>query len=277
MFVFVCLFFFNQVLLTKPTTVLQTCFFFLNLELFSVLVNPCVSLVTFEHCLMCLLLLQTNIFFLFVLPALAEKFSDIFFLLDGGLSSTEFGQVRNILVRLSNQLKVGASAHRLGLAFYGQDTRVEFFLNSYQTKEDIQSKIKKVRIGQLQPNEKRNLGNALEQARTRFLIKEAGSRADQGYQQYLVVFSGQDSNDDVDRFSHLIKSEGVTVAGVSLGVSSSQMKDISTPGYYFQSNTNLVPSLKSVFEGQEQAFSQTQGRELLVFYCLTLSHPAESP
>ncbi len=77
--------------------------------------------------------------FLCFLSALAEKFADIFFLVDSGAS--DFQQVRTLLLRLTNQLNIGASAHRLGLAQYGQDVKVEFLLNAFQTKDETQNAI----------------------------------------------------------------------------------------------------------------------------------------
>ncbi|KAF3839027.1 hypothetical protein F7725_017744 [Dissostichus mawsoni] len=52
--------------------------------------------------------------------ALAERFADIFFLVDSGVTAAEFQQIRSILTRLANQLNIGASAYRLGWAQYGQ-------------------------------------------------------------------------------------------------------------------------------------------------------------
>ncbi|KAG7274222.1 hypothetical protein CRUP_007659 [Coryphaenoides rupestris] len=68
--------------------------------------------------------------------SLAEKFSDIYFLVDSGLNASDFQLMRTMLVRLVNQINVGASGHRIGLAQYGQDTKVEFLLNQHMTKDE---------------------------------------------------------------------------------------------------------------------------------------------
>ncbi|XP_054869683.1 collagen alpha-6(VI) chain isoform X2 [Amphiprion ocellaris] len=180
--------------------------------------------------------------------ALAEKFADIFFLVDSGISQTDFQQVRNILMRLTNQLTFSASAHHLGLAQYSQDTKVEFLLNTFQSKDEIQGAIKRFRLPRLQTNEPRNLGAALQYASTNFFTSAAGSRADQGYRQYLVVLSGKDSDDQVYKQSRLIKSEGVTVVGMSLGASMNEIRLISTAPYVYPSISNAVPTLRSIFE-----------------------------
>ncbi|XP_051812885.1 collagen alpha-6(VI) chain [Acanthochromis polyacanthus] len=180
--------------------------------------------------------------------ALAEKFADIFFLVDSGISQSDFQQIRSILVRLTNQLNFGASAHHLGLAQYGQDTRVEFLLNAFQSKDEIQGAVKRFRQRRLQTNEPRNLGAALQYASTNFFTSAAGSRADQGYRQYLVVLSGKDSDDEVYKQSRLIKAEGVTVVGMSLGASMNEIRLISTAPYSYPSISNAVPTLRSIVE-----------------------------
>lgn len=196
------------------------------------------------------------------LSALAEKFSDIFFLLDSGVSAGEFQQVRSILVRLVNQLNVGGASNRLGFAQYGQDVKVEFFLNTFRTKEETLTAVKRLRQRKLQANEQRYLGSALKNASTQFFTSEAGSRADQGYRQYLVVVSGKDSDDPVHKSARRIKLQGVTVAGMSVGASMIEMRVISTAPYAYDSISNAVPVLKAVFEKQDQEATLTGGEKL---------------
>ncbi|XP_061631419.1 collagen alpha-6(VI) chain isoform X2 [Phyllopteryx taeniolatus] len=184
--------------------------------------------------------------------ALSERFSDIFFLVDSGVNQTAFQQVRTLLLRLANQLKFGISAHRLGLAQYGQDTKVAFNLNTHQTKDKIIAAIRRFSKDTLQPNEPRNLGAAMEYAGSHFFTSQAGSRADQGVRQFLVVLSGKDSDDKVYKQSRLLKSQGVNVVGLSLGASMTQMRVVaSSASNVYQSTANVLPSLKTAFEDQE--------------------------
>ncbi|XP_034722034.1 collagen alpha-4(VI) chain-like, partial [Etheostoma cragini] len=189
--------------------------------------------------------------------ALAETFADIFFLVDSGVTAAEFQQIRTVLVRLANQLNLGASAYRLGLAQYGQDVKVEFLLNAHQTKEETQKAVKNFRQRKLQPNEPRRLGGALAYASTHFFTKEAGSRAHQGYREFLVVVSGKDSDDPVYKESRLIKTSGVTVVGLSLGASEQEMRLIATSPYIYTSISNIVPTLRATFETEEMQLTQT--------------------
>ncbi|KAK5891665.1 hypothetical protein CesoFtcFv8_012122 [Champsocephalus esox] len=183
--------------------------------------------------------------------ALAERFADIFFLVDSGVTAAEFQQIKSILTRLANQLNIGASAYRLGWAQYGQDVKVEHLLNAHQTKIETLNDVKRFRQRKLQPNEPRNLGKALMYASTNLFTSGAGSRAEQGYRRFLVVISGKDSDDPVYRESRLIKSSGITVVGLSLGASMQEMRIVATPPYIYQSLTNIVPIMRAAFEREE--------------------------
>nr|XP_033496504.1 collagen alpha-6(VI) chain-like [Epinephelus lanceolatus] len=150
------------------------------------------------------------------LEALADRYADIFFLVDSGTTQRQFATFRGDLNKLINQLNVSESTYRIGLAQYGESTTVDFFLNTYKTKQEIQNAVKRFRL-RPQPNQPRNLGSALQYAKTHFFTKEAGGRADQGSRQYLVVVTGKDSDDPVSQDAQLIKSEGVTLIGMSAG------------------------------------------------------------
>ncbi|XP_026227234.1 collagen alpha-6(VI) chain-like isoform X3 [Anabas testudineus] len=189
--------------------------------------------------------------------ALAEKFADIFFLVDSGVNTADFQQIRNVLFRLVNQLNIGASGHHFGLAQYGQDVKVEILFSASQAKNETLGGVKRFRQRKLQPNEPRNLGSALEYVRANIFTSEAGSRADQGFEQYLVVLSGKDSDDPVYKSSRQIKAEGVTVVGVSFGASMNEMRLIATPPYIYSTISNVVPVLKGVIETKEEQTTLT--------------------
>ncbi|XP_030278177.1 collagen alpha-6(VI) chain-like [Sparus aurata] len=183
--------------------------------------------------------------------ALEEKFADIVFLVDSAVSVQEFQQIRTLLTRLVNQMNFGASAYRLGLAQYARDVRVEFLLKAHQTKEVYLSAIRLFRQRRLQPYEARNLGSALEYVYANFFTSEAGSRADQGYQQHLVIVTGKDSDDPVYRASHLIKSSGINVVGMSAGASLSELRIIANPAYIYTGVITIVPTLRAIFEAEK--------------------------
>ncbi|XP_078789808.1 collagen alpha-6(VI) chain isoform X2 [Oryzias latipes] len=191
--------------------------------------------------------------------ALAERFADIFVLVDSGISQTEFQQVRLLLNRLTNQLNLGASTNRLGLAQYGKVVKVEFLLNKHNTKEEILDSLKRFRISRPLPSDPRNLGAALEFARANFFTVEAGGRAAVGSRQFLVVLSGKDSDDSVYKASRLIKSAGITVVGMSLGASMTEMSVVATPPYVYQIPVaTAAPTLKGIIGQQQQDPDLTQ-------------------
>lgn len=192
--------------------------------------------------------------------ALAEKFADIFFLVDSGVSPQEFQLVRSILTRLFNQMNVGANAHHVGLAQYGRDVKSEFNLTTYRSKEELQTAIKRFRQRRIQPTEPRNLGFALQQTSDYFLTSEAGGRADQGHRQYLIIFSGKESDDYVQRAARRLKSTGVTVIGMSVGASLQGMRLIASQGQWYQSITNAVQILRPIFEKQEVKEQASSGK-----------------
>lgn len=192
---------------------------------------------------------------------MVQRFSDIYFLVDSGLNNNEFQQMRTMLVRLVNQLNVGASAHRIGLAQYGQDTKVEFLLNQHQTKDEVLANIRRFRRRRVQAKEQRNLGGALTYAATNFFKAAAGSREDQGFRQFLVVVAGANSSDSIYQPARLVKSEGVTVMAVGLGSAmTNQMKTVATAPYVYQS-ANIVPALKTAFETEDEATDVVGGED----------------
>ncbi|XP_062321211.1 collagen alpha-6(VI) chain isoform X1 [Osmerus eperlanus] len=180
--------------------------------------------------------------------ALVPKFADIFFLVDSNMAQKDFQQVRNLLMKLGN-MEVSAEQHRIGLAQFGQTTKVEFLLNAHQTKEQTVNALRRFRV---RPNGPRNLGSALDFARTQFFNKAAGGRANQGYRQFLVVLTGGLSNDPVIGASRLVRAEGVSVVAVATDPKSvTELKSLAQHVYMSQ-DTNIVPTLRNLLETEEE-------------------------
>ena len=194
-------------------------------------------------------------------PALEQKYSDIYFLVDSSLSPGDFQLVRTMMMRTVNQLNVGGLTHRIGLAQYSQKTNVEFLLNKHKTKDEMLASIRRFRTSRVQANEQHNLGAALNYAATSFFNTNAGSREDQGFRQFLVVVSGANSSDSIYQPARLVKSNGVTVMGIALGSASmNQMKTVASANYAYQS-TNIVPMLKAAFETEEESADVIGGED----------------
>ncbi|KAJ8290831.1 hypothetical protein GJAV_G00018080, partial [Gymnothorax javanicus] len=183
----------------------------------------------------------------------APRFADVFFLVDS-TAHAERGKVKNLLNRIVNRLNVGSEAHRVGLAQFGSETKVEFLLNKYRTKNEVLHHMKNQ--FQLQPGRDRQLGQALENARVNFFKIAAGSRIDEGFRQFLVVISAGESEDSVISAAQALKTGGVTV--ISIGLPETNRQDlqlIATSPNVFQmspQSTALIPErVKGIIESKE--------------------------
>ncbi|XP_030605327.1 collagen alpha-6(VI) chain-like isoform X2 [Archocentrus centrarchus] len=175
--------------------------------------------------------------------ALADRFADIFFLVDSGTTPRQFNVFRNELIKLLNVLDFGASGYRVGLAQYSEDVRVEFLLKAHQTKQQSLSAIRRFRL-RPQPNQPRNLGAALSYAKDNFFTAEAGGRADQGTPQYLVVVTGKDSDDSVFWSAKELKESGVIIVGVAAGATQDALDRFVSHDFAFDSSkVNLLTDL----------------------------------
>ena len=67
------------------------------------------------------------------------------------MMQADFQLVRTLLMRLVNQLNPSTKTMRLGLAQFAQDTKVEFLLNTHNTKEEYLAALRKFRLP-LRPN-----------------------------------------------------------------------------------------------------------------------------
>uniref|UniRef100_UPI0037E9B12B collagen alpha-6(VI) chain-like n=1 Tax=Semicossyphus pulcher TaxID=241346 RepID=UPI0037E9B12B len=164
--------------------------------------------------------------------AYMETFADIVFLVDSGIVQGQFLGFRSELIKLITRLNVGASAHRIGLAQYGEQLKVEFLLKAFQTKEETLERVKKFRLAPKR-NQPRNLGSAMKSANTKFFSKDAGSRAYKGYRQFLVVVAGKEPDDLVSNGAKTIQAEGITIIGLSAGERIDAIELFASPFYSF--------------------------------------------
>ncbi|KAK5921640.1 hypothetical protein CgunFtcFv8_018989 [Champsocephalus gunnari] len=176
--------------------------------------------------------------------ALTDRFADIFFMLDGSMAPRMVPEVISHLVELIDRLNASASTYRIGLAQYGEDTKVEFSLEKFKNKQKTIETVKRFR---LRPNTKKpaDLGGALINANTHLFTSEAGGRAHQGSRQYLVVMSAEDPKRSVYRDAELIKSSGVTLIGMSAGASMESIESFASPDYAYHTSNVLI--LEDVF------------------------------
>ncbi|XP_030062199.1 collagen alpha-6(VI) chain isoform X2 [Microcaecilia unicolor] len=169
------------------------------------------------------------------IQAYARTYADIVFLVDASSSmgAAAFQQVRNFLSKIVQQLDIGIDKYRVGLAKYSANFNVEFLLDTYRTKEQVLSYIKKhfkFDGGRLLT------GSALEQLHLTFFTANArGSRITQGTPQFAVIITSGKSEDTVKRVARELKNKGVTA--IAVGVQNSdidELRTIATHPYTFQ-------------------------------------------
>uniref|UniRef100_A0AAY4A7Z5 VWFA domain-containing protein n=1 Tax=Denticeps clupeoides TaxID=299321 RepID=A0AAY4A7Z5_9TELE len=184
--------------------------------------------------------------------ALAPTFADLFILVDNSAQS-QIQLIKNVLARLANQYNVNIDSNRMGLAQFGDDTTVEFLLNGYKTKEEVLAHIRRFR---LKPSRQRKTGEALDYASANFFTAEAGSRAAQGFKQFLVLITSGKSDDSVYRSVRKMQDVGVTL--LTFGVGEAELFELQTvakPQLVLQSQgrnaIQLSQEIKSVTESED--------------------------
>ncbi|XP_051812864.1 collagen alpha-6(VI) chain-like isoform X1 [Acanthochromis polyacanthus] len=172
--------------------------------------------------------------------AVAEKFSDLFFLVDSSMPQAKFSQFRADFIRMLTRHNIGASTHRVGLAQFTRNVREEFRLNTYQTKQEIIQAARRFRL-RPQPGQPGNVSAAMQYTKANLFSAEAGGRAELGGKQVLVIVLAEDppKSDPVYRISATLKLDGVIMVGMSGGASLDALERFASDGYAVDS-TQMV-------------------------------------
>ncbi|XP_074220648.1 collagen alpha-3(VI) chain isoform X5 [Camelus bactrianus] len=146
-------------------------------------------------------------------PAVENDASDIIFLIDSSDSVRPDGiaHIRDFVSRIVRRLNIGPNKVRIGVVQFSNDVFPEFYLKTYKSQASVLDAIRRLRFKGGSPL---NTGKALEFVARNFFVKSAGSRIEDGVPQHLVLFLGGKSQDDISRFSQVMRSSGI----VSLGV-----------------------------------------------------------
>ncbi|XP_053296519.1 collagen alpha-3(VI) chain isoform X2 [Pleuronectes platessa] len=141
---------------------------------------------------------------------------DIVFLVDGSnyIGNNNWPYVRDFMINVVNQLDVRPERVRIGLVQFARDPRIEFYLNSYENREDVVNKISQLR---LTGGSVLNTGAAMNHALAKMFSASAGSRRKQGVQQVLVLITGGPSQDEVKSVADKAALERVLTFTVSSG------------------------------------------------------------
>ncbi|XP_054427208.1 collagen alpha-3(VI) chain [Pteronotus mesoamericanus] len=146
-------------------------------------------------------------------PAFESDAADIVFLIDSSDSVRPEGiaHIRDFILRIVRKLHVGPNKVRIGVVQFSNEVFPEFYLKTHKSPAAIISAIRELGFKGGSPL---NTGRALEFVARNLFVKSAGSRIEDGVPQHLVLVLGGNSQDDVSRFSKVMRSSGI----VSLGV-----------------------------------------------------------
>ncbi|XP_066540108.1 collagen alpha-6(VI) chain [Hoplias malabaricus] len=153
------------------------------------------------------------------------KVADIVFIVDASdsITAVNFKLVRNVLFRFINSLEMKADNVRVGMVLYSDTPKAEFYLNTFDNKDDI---LQYIHILPYKGGQT-NTGKALKFARDKVFKEELGSR--RGVQKIAIVITQRQSEDDVTTEAAELRRLGVNV--YALGIQNydfEQLKDIAS-------------------------------------------------
>ncbi|XP_036964684.1 collagen alpha-3(VI) chain-like [Acanthopagrus latus] len=137
---------------------------------------------------------------------------DVVFLLDGSDGTRNgFPAMRDFVERVVEKLNVGPNNDRVSVVQYSRDPEVNFYLNTYTTKEDVVDSVRGLNHRGGSPL---NTGAALRYVRDNVFTNSSGSRRLQGVPQMLILLNGGKSFDNVDTPASALKQQGIFVIGI---------------------------------------------------------------
>ncbi|XP_064831782.1 collagen alpha-3(VI) chain-like isoform X2 [Oncorhynchus masou masou] len=141
---------------------------------------------------------------------------DIVFMVDGSsfIGGANLPYVRDFIAGVVNQLDVRPDRVRIGLMQFAENPKIEFYLNTHNTKQDVLASLGELR---LMGGSALNTGAAMDYALTNMFQASTGSRKRQGVQQVLLLITGGPSQDEVKRIADKVAVAGVLTFTVSAG------------------------------------------------------------
>uniref|UniRef100_A0A7N4NY77 Collagen alpha-3(VI) chain n=1 Tax=Sarcophilus harrisii TaxID=9305 RepID=A0A7N4NY77_SARHA len=169
---------------------------------------------------------------------------DVVFLIDGSQKTVqEFSYIRALIESLIEELDVGFDTTRVAVIQFSEDPRVEFLLNAYTSKDEVQNAVRRLRP---KGGRQINVGSALDYVSKNIFRRPLGSRIEEGVPQFLVLVSSGNSDDEVDDSALQIKQSGVAPFTVSRDADPEELIKIAlSPEYVFSVSTfRELPSLE---------------------------------
>lgn len=193
---------------------------------------------------------------------------DIVFLIDGSYDSRAgFEEIRGFVQKIVEGLNLEENRDRVSVVQYSRDATVNFYLNSYSSKNDVLSSIGTMRHKLGRPF---NTGKALKFVQDNVFAASVGGRRAESVPQYLYVFSGGRSDDDVRGPAQSLRENGIkTFSFGTENADTLEMQTISfTPAHYFyvpnfNSLQNMHPSVEATLRGAKETaeFPTVIGKE----------------
>ncbi|XP_067371143.1 collagen alpha-3(VI) chain-like [Channa argus] len=179
-----------------------------------------------------------------------SKNNDVVFLIDGSYDSRDgFEEIRGVIEKIVGSLNLDENRDQVAVVQYSRDATVNFYLNSYSSKNDVLNSVRTMRHKLGRPL---NIGKALAFVRDNVLAASVGGRGAESVPQYLYVFSGGRSEDDVRGPAQSLKEKGIKT--VSIGTKNAdtlEMQTISfTPAHnLYVTNFKNLQSIHAFVEG----------------------------
>ncbi|XP_078084802.1 collagen alpha-3(VI) chain-like [Mustelus asterias] len=156
----------------------------------------------------------------------AQNKRDIVFLIDESdyIGNSNLPPVRDFIMRIIENLNVGSDRVRVGLVLYSNTAETEFYLNTYSRKDELLSLLRPLRF---KGGMTLNTGKALDFVRRYHFTRSAGSRAEEGVPQFLVLITGGRSGDDIKASADALKRAAIITFTVGArNADSAQLKEM---------------------------------------------------
>lgn len=202
----------------------------------------------FYLCILCLILITDF------------KKTDIVFLIDGSYDSRNgFEEIRGFIINMVNSLNLDENQDQVAVVQYSRDATPNFYLNSYSSKNDLLNSIRTIRHKLGQPL---NIGKALEFVRDNVFATLVGGRREELVPQYLYVFSGGRSGDDLRGPAQSLKNNGIKT--ISIGTENADTLEMQTvaftPAHYIAvANFNNLQNLKALIKAALSGTPESTG------------------
>ncbi|XP_054871199.1 uncharacterized protein col6a3 isoform X6 [Amphiprion ocellaris] len=186
-----------------------------------------------------------------------SKKNDVVFLIDGSYDSRNgFEEIRGYVEKIVESLSLGSNRDQVSVVQYSREATVNFYLNSYSSKNDVLNSIRTMSHKLGRPL---NIGKALEFVRDNVFAASVGGRREDLVPQYLYVFSGGRSGDDVRGPAQSLKDNGIKIFSIGTkNADTLEMQTIAfTPAHYFyvanyKNLQNINPSLEATLKGNQE-------------------------